>query len=63
VSQGNTVPVSASGYTYAADGNRLLQAATGGLSRAFSYDATGTSPRTRMRPAYRTRWRMMCSGI
>jgi len=41
VSQGNTVPVSASGYTYAADGNRLLQAVTGGLSRAFSYDATG----------------------
>ncbi len=41
VSLGNTVPVSAGSYTYAPDSNRLLQAAMGGVSRAFTYDANG----------------------
>ncbi|MCR6494848.1 hypothetical protein LJB71_00340 [Thermomonas sp. S9] len=41
VSLGNTVPVSAGTYTYAPDGNRLLQGVTGGVSRGFTYDATG----------------------
>ncbi|WP_240095713.1 RHS repeat domain-containing protein [Thermomonas flagellata] len=41
VSLGNTLPASTTGYAYAASGNRLLQAATGGVSRGFTYDATG----------------------
>ncbi len=41
VSLGNTVPISAGSYTYAPDSNRLLQAAMGGVSRAFTYDANG----------------------